>query len=220
RRYRRGGFGCMRARPVNGRAQRWRRRFGVRTGLVLLGRLILLGRPVDRVRRARLPDVLHEPHALLAQEPLDSANGVALAIEQVADAAQQVDVVRPIVPAPAPAFHRLDLAEAALPEPQHMLRNIEFLRHFADGPKCVGRLFHRRPTPSAPGLNRYFASGSPLMRCLRIADALNTTTRRAEIGTSLPVLGLRPTRWPFLRTTNEPKEDNFTVSPRSRQSVI
>ena len=58
------------------------------------------------------------------------------------------------------------------------------------------------------------------MRCLRMADGLNTITRRGEIGTSLPVLGLRPMRWPFLRTTNEPKEDSFTVSPRSRQSVI
>src|SRR5262249_20932753 len=59
-----------------------------------------------------------------------------------------------------------------------------------------------------------------LMRCFRIADGLNTITRRGEIGTSLPVLGFRPIRWPFLRTTNEPNEDNFTVSPRSRQSVI
>ena len=58
------------------------------------------------------------------------------------------------------------------------------------------------------------------MRCLRIADGLNTITRRGEIGTSLPVFGLRPTRWPFLRTTNEPNDDSFTVSPRSRQSVI
>src|SRR5712672_510329 len=59
-----------------------------------------------------------------------------------------------------------------------------------------------------------------LMRCLRMADGLNTITRRGEIGTSFPVLGLRPTRCPFLRTTTEPKDDNFTVSPRSRQSVI
>src|SRR5580693_6222585 len=63
-------------------------------------------------------------------------------------------------------------------------------------------------------------SESELIRCLRIADGLNTMTRRGEIGTSLPVLGLRPMRWPFLRTTNEPNDDNFTVSPRSRQSVI
>ncbi len=27
-------------------------------------------------------------------------------------------------------------------------------------------------------------------------------------------------RWPFLRTTKEPNEESFTVSPRSRQSVI
>src|ERR1700761_1991115 len=59
-----------------------------------------------------------------------------------------------------------------------------------------------------------------LMRCLRIADGLNTMTRRGEIGTSLPVFGLRPMRWPFLRTTNEPNDDSFTVSPRSKQSVI
>src|SRR5262245_54362868 len=61
---------------------------------------------------------------------------------------------------------------------------------------------------------------SVLIRCFSIAEGLNTITRRGEIGTSLPVLGLRPIRWPFLRTTNEPNEDNFTVSPRSRQSVI
>src|SRR5947209_8374329 len=66
------------------------------------------------------------------------------------------------------------------------------------------------PPPLAPAL----------MRCLRMADGLNTITRRGEIGTSLPVFGLRPILWPFLRTTNEPNDDSFTVSPRSRQSVI
>src|SRR6476646_4388240 len=59
-----------------------------------------------------------------------------------------------------------------------------------------------------------------LIRCLRIADGLNTITRRGEIGTSLPVLGFRPIRWPFFLTTNEPNEESLTVSPRSRQSVI
>ena len=62
--------------------------------------------------------------------------------------------------------------------------------------------------------------GPALMCCLRITDGLNTITRRGEIGTSVPVLGLRPMRWPFLRTTNEPNEESFTLSPRSRQSVI
>ena len=60
----------------------------------------------------------------------------------------------------------------------------------------------------------------PLIRCFRIADGLNTITRRGEIGTSVPVFGLRPIRWPFLRTMNEPNDDSFTVSPFSRQSVI
>src|SRR5207245_9490776 len=84
-----------------------------------------------------------------------------------------------------------------------------------------------RPVPCPPPLCslsrelRYFRkSESELMRCLRIADGLNTITRRGEIGTSLPVLGLRPILWPFLRTTNEPNDESFTVSPRSRQSVI
>jgi hypothetical protein len=53
-----------------------------------------------------------------------------------------------------------------------------------------------------------------------MAEGLKTITRREEIGTSVPVLGLRPILWPLLRTTKEPNEDNFTVSPRSRQSVI
>src|SRR5215468_3220450 len=84
-----------------------------------------------------------------------------------------------------------------------------------------------RPVPCPPPLCslsrefRYFrASESVLMRCLRIADGLNTITRRGEIGTSVPVFGFRPIRWPFLRTTNEPNDESFTVSPRSRQSVI
>src|SRR5258708_1690670 len=62
--------------------------------------------------------------------------------------------------------------------------------------------------------------GPALMCSLRIADGLNTMTRRGEIGTSDPVLGLRPIRCPFLRTTKEPNDESFTVSPRSRQSVI
>src|SRR5262249_46045044 len=60
----------------------------------------------------------------------------------------------------------------------------------------------------------------PLIRCLRSADGLKTIPRRGEIGTSVPVFGLRPMRCPFLRTMNEPNDDSFTVSPFSRQSVI
>jgi hypothetical protein len=38
-----------------------------------------------------------------------------------------------------------------------------------------------------------------LIRRFRTADGLNTMMRRGEIGTSLPVFGLRPIRRPFLR---------------------
>src|SRR5487761_2550507 len=109
-----------------------------------------------------------------------------------------------------------------------MLRQIEFVRHFTDAAKCFRRLVIQSGPLDAEvnavlKLNysdsRYY-SAWPLMRCLRIADGLNTITRRGEIGTSLPVLGFRPIRWPFLRTTNDPNDESFTVSPRSRQSVI
>src|SRR4029079_379666 len=109
-------------------------------------------------------------------------------------------------------------AEAAFPEAQHMLRYIEVVGDLADGAKGVRRFIQG---PGSPGYSEASPfSAWPLMRCLRIADGLNTMTRRGEIGTSLPVLGLRPIRWPFLRTTKEPNDESFTVSPRSRQSVI
>ena len=49
---------------------------------------------------------------------------------------------------------------------------------------------------------------------------LNTITRRGEIGTSCPVFGLRPTRSPFDRTMNEPKDESFTDSPRITQAQL
>jgi hypothetical protein len=46
----------------------------------------------------------------------------------------------------------------------------------------------------------------PLMRRLRIFDALNNSTRRGKIGTASPVFGLRPILSPLLCTTKEPKD--------------
>src|SRR5262245_29802488 len=92
-----------------------------------------------------------------------------------------------------------------------------------------GALLSKATSLLVVDLTRFYAttlvfqlgSAAPLlMRCFRIADGLNTITRLGEIGTSFPVFGFRPMRWPFLRTTKEPNDDNFTVSPRSRQSVI
>src|SRR5581483_1455732 len=93
-----------------------------------------------RLRRAFLPYGLDEFGALLAQNPLHAANGIALAVEQMPYAAQQIDVVRAVVTAPAATLHRLDFVKAALPEAQHMLRQIKIVRDFTDGAKCVWRL--------------------------------------------------------------------------------
>ena len=67
--------------------------------------------------------------------------------------AQKIDVLRPVVaPAPAP-LHRLDLREAGLPEAQHVLRQLQLLRNFADRAERVGSLDGRglchatRPLP-------------------------------------------------------------------------
>src|SRR3954468_23900620 len=64
------------------------------------------------------------------------------------------------------------------------------------------------------------ADGFPLICCFKIADGLNRSTRRGEIGTSVPVFGLRPMRSFFLRTMKDPNVESLTVSPFSRASVI
>src|SRR5262245_47715582 len=45
-----------------------------------------------------------------------------------------------------------------------------------------------------------------------------TSTRRGVIGTSCPVLGLRPTRCPFLRMLKELNEESLTAWPSARLS--
>src|SRR5262249_42445842 len=51
-------------------------------------------------------------------------------------------------------------------------------------------------------------------------EARNTSTLRGRIGTSSPVLGLRPTRGPFDRIEKLRKEEIFTDSPRVRAATI
>ena len=58
------------------------------------------------------------------------------------------------------------------------------------------------------------------MRAFSTLDGLKTMTRRGRIGTSTPVLGLRPIRSLLERTTNEPNDESFTVSPRAAASQI
>src|SRR6185503_7639932 len=109
--------------------------------LVLFGVLFLaLNDAMGRLRRTVLPHGLHELRALLAQNSLHTANGVALAVKQVAYAAQQVDVVWPVIAASSAALHRLDFVKTAFPKAQDMLRQVELVRHFTDGAKSVRRL--------------------------------------------------------------------------------
>ena len=80
--------------------------------------------------------------ALLLQDALQPADGVALVVQQVLDAAQKVDVVRAIVaPATAP-LQRLYFAKAGLPETQHVLRQVEIVGDLADGAECIRALVH------------------------------------------------------------------------------
>ena len=58
---------------------------------------------------ARLPHLLDELRPLLPQDPLHAPDGVALAVQQVLDTPQQIDIVGPVVAAPTGALHRLDL---------------------------------------------------------------------------------------------------------------
>jgi hypothetical protein len=64
------------------------------------------------------------------------------------------------------------------------------------------------------------AADPPLTRAFSTLEGLKTITRRGKIGASTPVFGMRPMRWPFERTTNDPKDDSLTVSPRAAASQI
>ena len=89
------------------------------------------------------PGADDEARALLLEDALHALDGVALAVEEMADAAQQIDIVGPVVAPAAAALHRLDLREPRLPEAQHMLRQIEVVRDFADRPERVWALRHQ-----------------------------------------------------------------------------
>jgi hypothetical protein len=68
-------------------------------------------------------------------------------------------------------------------------------------------------------VNRSSRGDRVLSQPLKILEALKTTTRRAAIGVSTPVFGLRPTRSRLLRTTKVPKDESFMLSPRLSAST-
>src|SRR5690606_13528851 len=55
---------------------------------------------------------------------------------------------------------------------------------------------------------------------LSFCEAWKVTTRRAEMGISSPVFGLRPGRCGLSRSRKLPKPDNFTLSPRTSAALI
>ena len=94
-----------------------------------------VGRKMSTIHRLN-----HMTDALLLEDPLDPLDRVAFIIEEMTNAAQQVDVIGAVVTASTAAFHRLDLREARFPKSQHMLRKIEVLSNFTYRSECIWTL--------------------------------------------------------------------------------
>src|SRR4029077_10816786 len=78
--------------------------------------LFIVDNAVRRLRSPFLPHDLHKFRALFAQYPLHAANGVALAVQQMPNSAQEIDVVGAIVTPASATLHRFDFVEAAFPQ--------------------------------------------------------------------------------------------------------
>ena len=87
--------------------------------------------------------------AVLAKQFLHPTDGIAFGVQQVPDAAQQPNVLGPVVAAPATPLQGPDMGEFGLPETQHVLRQIELGRDFADGSEGRGGI-SRRDYPDSP----------------------------------------------------------------------
>ena len=85
-------------------------------------------------------DLRHGAQAAFLQHLLHALDGEPIAIEQRANAFQQVNIVGTVIAAAASALDRLDLGEAAFPEAQHMLRHVQFVRDLADRAEGFGGL--------------------------------------------------------------------------------
>ena len=87
-----------------------------------------------------------------------------------------------------------------------MLGDAKLLRQFADRQKRAGVFCPAvaKPQPFA-------------IRSRMIWLARKVITRRGAIGTSMPVLGLRPTRWPLSRRMKVPKPETLTFVPSDKR---
>src|SRR3546814_19844437 len=97
-----------------------------------------------------------------------------------------------------------------------MRRHSNALREFADGQHRPCALAFRfavighRPVPGQP----------PATRARIVWLARKVLTRRGRMGTSTPVLGLRPIRRALSRSTTEPKPETFKFFPYYKDSQI
>ncbi|CUX23696.1 hypothetical protein AGR3A_Cc270017 [Agrobacterium tomkonis CFBP 6623] len=80
----------------------------------------------------------HETVAIGFQQLLHALDGVTMVIKKVTNAFEEIDIIRTVITAAPAPFHRLDLRKACFPETQHVLRQVQLIRHFTDRPKRVG----------------------------------------------------------------------------------
>jgi len=114
--------------------------------IVIVGHILRIA-PHNAGRLLPPADGLHEADALFLKDPLHTLDGVAFALEELANAPQQVDIVRTIIAPPAAAFQRLDVGKARFPEAQDVLGQVEVFGDLADGSECVGAFVHGSTRP-------------------------------------------------------------------------
>jgi len=95
-----------------------------------------------RKDHARASDGLHGLRTILLQDALHALDRIAFAIEEMADAFEQIDIVGAVIAPSTAALERPNLPEPCFPKPQDVLRNIEVLGDFADRSEGVGALVH------------------------------------------------------------------------------
>tara|TARA_Y100001934_G_scaffold283026_1_gene400006 strand:+ start:6553 stop:6840 length:288 start_codon:yes stop_codon:yes gene_type:complete len=66
------------------------------------------------------------PLGTFPQHLLDAADCVALAVQQASDTPEQFDILGSIVTAATATLQRTNLAEFTFPEPEDMLRDLQF----------------------------------------------------------------------------------------------
>src|SRR3546814_5765738 len=100
------------------------------------------------------------------------------------------------------------LGELSLPETKYVLRDVQFGRHLAYGPERIRRFFRSVHKPCSR--QQLFTSSRSSWLARKVS------TRRASIGTSMPVFGFRPMRRPLSRRIKVPKPEIFTDRKSTR----